>query len=102
MRHWKQQFDPAGPFVFAKRVRLETGMAEAGTDVPGDIAQNTHRMKTWFRGGFIAMKHFDHDEGRMAEPEAPAYEDCGGGWYLFPDGTKVHGKKALAAKLQEV
>jgi len=99
MRHWKEKFDPAGPFIFAKSVQLETGRAMVGDDVPDELAANGHRMQTWFRGGYISMKNFDHDAGHMVEPEPLPYKELGGAWFLFPDGTKAHGKKQLEAKL---
>jgi len=99
VRHWKQEFDPAGPFIFTREMQLESGKVPAGSDVPEDLAADGHRMKVWWKGGRIALKNWDYELGVPKAADEPLYEDRGGAWFLFKDGTKVHGKKALEAKL---
>lgn len=108
VRHWKQVFTPAGPFIFTRGTQLEEGFALVGSDVPGYLSDRGHRMKIWWNAGRIALKNWNYDEGRDMTPDEiskrdqPDYESRGGAWFIFPDGTKVHGKKALAAKLAEL
>jgi len=97
--HWKQRFCVDGPFVFLRSVMLEEGRVQVGDPVPDYLAENKHRMKMWFNGDIVGMAHWDYVNGVPKEAEPEAYVDCGGGWYLFPDGEKVHGKKALEGKL---
>ena len=94
--HWKQRFHVDGPFVFLRSVMLEEGRVQVGDPVPDYLAEDKHRMKMWFNGDIVGMAHWDYENGC---PKAPAYESLGGAWFLFPDGEKVHGKKALEAKL---
>jgi len=108
IKHWKQVFDPNGPFIFTSSMQLEEGRCSVGDDVPDYLAQDRHRMSIWWKADRIALKNWDYDKGvpmtplqvhERDEAEAPLYEDRGGAWFLFKDGTKVHGKKALEAKL---
>ena len=100
VRHWKQKFDEDAALIFIKRVQLDGSVAMPGDTVPEDLRSQRHRMKVWWRAGFVALKDWDYENGVPAEE--PSYEDRGGGWYVFADGTKVHGKRALEAKLAEV
>ena len=99
VRHWKQKFNPTADFIFMRGMQLEEGFALVGSDVPEYLRSQAHRMQIWWDANLIALKNWDYDKGVPTDPEAPAYESLGGAWFLFPDGKKVHGKKALEAKL---
>jgi len=100
VRHWKQKFDPSEPFIFTRDTQLEDGVVPAGEDVPEYLASQSHRMKIWWKSGRIALKNWDYDQGVPAQ--AKPYKELGGAWFLFPDGSKVHGKAQLEAKLAEL
>ena len=102
VRHWKQKFDINAEFIFTRGTQLEEGLALVGDDVPEYLRSQGHRMKIWWDADRIALKNWDYEKGIPKEPEAPLYEKLGGAWFLFPDGTKAHGKKALEAKLAEL
>jgi len=105
VKHWKQVFNENGPFIFTRSMQLEDGRCMVGDDVPSYLSDNKHRMKMWWQADRIALKNWSYPEARpMTKSEVEArdvsvYADLGGAWFLFPDGEKVHGKKALEAKL---
>lgn len=108
VKHWKQVFNPAGPFIFTRSMQLEEGRCSVGDDVPSYLSDNKHRMEIWWKADRIALKNWNYPEARPMtfdeveardEANAPPYANLGGAWFLFPDGEKVHGKKALEAKL---
>lgn len=99
VKHWKQKFDPAGPFIFTRSLMLENGRCSVGEDVPEYLSKDKHRMRMWWKADRIALKNWDYDKGVPIEAEAPLYKELGGAWYEFADGTKAHGKKQLEAKL---
>lgn len=98
VRHWKQKFDPSASFIFTRGTKLEDGLALVGSTVPEYLRLKSHRMKIWWNANRIALRDWDYALGIPKEPELP-YDSLGGAWFLFPDGEKVHGKKALEAKL---
>ena len=99
VRHWKQKFAVEGPFIFTRSMQLEEGRCSVGDDVPDYLANDKHRMRMWWKADRIALKNWDYEKGIPLEaPELP-YIELGGAWFLFPDGTKAHGKKQLEAKL---
>ncbi len=108
IKHWKQVFNENGPFIFTRSMQLEEGRCAVGDNVPSYLADNKHRMKFWWKANRIALKNWNYHKGvPMTEEEivardvaeAPLYEELGGAWFLFQDGTKAHGKKQLEAKL---
>lgn len=98
VRHWKQKFDANAPLIFLRATELEGGVVQAGGDVPESLRSQSARMKIWWNGNRVALKNWDYDKGEPAVA-VDSYTDLGGAWFLFPDGEKVHGAKALEAKL---
>lgn len=107
-KHWKQKFNPEGPFIFTRSLMLEDGRVAVGDDVPDYLSSNKHRMLMWWKANRIALKNWNYPLGvpmtkkeieARDKAEAPLYEKLGGAWFLFQDGTKAHGKKQLEAKL---
>ncbi len=98
VRHWKQKFDLNAPFIFTRGTQLEEGLALVGSDVPEYLRSQGHRMKIWWNANRIALKNWDYDKG-IPKDAKDSYTKLGGAWFLFPDGEKVHGRKALEAKL---
>ncbi len=105
VKHWKQVFNPQGPFIFTRSLMLEGGRCAVGDDVPEYLSSNKHRMSMWWKADRIALKNWDYEKGVLMADEdikardVPLYKKLGGAWYLFPDGSKAHGKKQLEAKL---
>lgn len=95
-RHHSQKFDINADLIFTKMVSLDGYDAQPGDDVPKAVCSG-HRSRIWWKSGVVALKHWNYETQQPIDPDEP--KDLGGGWYLFPDGEKVHGNKALAAKL---
>ena len=97
VRDWKDRFDPEADYVFLKNLRLFSGRVRPGDPVPKTLGR--HRLKIWYRGGFICRADSRNAPARMGEPK-PVVEKRGG-WYrvTFPDGRVENVRKA---QLQEM
>lgn len=102
VRHWKQTFDPRADFVFRKRMVLNC--CGVDTTAPGDPvtdelrqAFGNHRLKVWWRGGFIELA----PEREDAPDEEIQVTATGKGWFTvtYPDGTtkRVRGREKAEA-----
>ena len=114
IRHWKQRFDMSAKLMFLTRRKFAmspTGFMERGQEVTEEMKQalGRHRLKMWWRAGWIGLADFSPTASRPQADPVPAQPDpvsveetagsvkhLGGGWYdvTLPNGSvdRVHGK----------
>jgi len=127
IRHWKEQFDPNGSFVWRRPTKIQGGMTRIGDPLDAALvkALGPARLKRLWKVGMIADANFEAPNvatGRVTESESgpepvkvtsgPQNEipegvtvEGAGGWYTVTDGdssARVRGKEQLEQLLQTI
>lgn len=105
IRHWKQTFDPDADFVYTKRKLM--GLDPENPYVnPGDLvdksAFNIHRLKMWWKCGFIALADWKSPDEVLRDAQTATaaitgrISPTGRGWFAvtLSDGSvkKIRGE----------
>ena len=111
-RHWRQRFDPNGPFIWRRRTTFGPETYEPGDPIPDLLQAHKAKLRRFWESQWVELADFQEKDVSTGQSEQwddlPPGVTVGKGkgtWYVVttPEGeTNVNGGNRLAALLDEL